>query len=91
MSSLLTFCFQYIRCQGIIIYFISDDAPTGNYKELIKHGAMSEVSAAASFRSGAVNFNTWLLFIQYACCFGVGKYLNMRCCSLYLSFEPSRC
>jgi len=61
---------------GVLIYFISDDAPKGNYNELKKHGQMSEVSAAASFRQGAFNFNTWILFIQYACCFGVELTMN---------------
>ena len=61
---------------GLTIYFISDDAPTGNYKDLKYHGAMPEISAAASFRSGAFNFNTWVLFIQYACCFGVELTMN---------------
>jgi NNP family nitrate/nitrite transporter-like MFS transporter len=56
---------------AIITYYISEDAPKGNYTELKKHGLMPEVSAAASFRSGAVNINSWILFIQYACCFGV--------------------
>jgi len=37
---------------------------------------MSEVSAGASFRQGAININTWLLFIQYACCFGVELTMN---------------
>merc|ERR1712154_312636 len=41
-----------------------------------KHGQMAEVSAAASFRDGAININTWLLFIQYACCFGVELTMN---------------
>merc|ERR1712151_988241 len=44
--------------------------------DLKKHGQMAEVSAAASFRDGAMNFNTWLLFIQYACCFGVELTMN---------------
>jgi NNP family nitrate/nitrite transporter-like MFS transporter len=56
---------------GVIIYFISDDAPKGNYSELKKNGLMPEVSAAASFRTGALNFNTWIYFLQYGCCFGV--------------------
>lgn len=58
-------------CVGVMIYFISDDCPKGNYHELKKHGAMPEVSAAASFRAGALNLNTWILFWQYAGCFGV--------------------
>lgn len=61
---------------GVMIYFVSDDAPKGNYSELKKHGQMADVSAAASFRQGAVNFNTWILFIQYACCFGVELTMN---------------
>jgi NNP family nitrate/nitrite transporter-like MFS transporter len=61
---------------GVAIYFISDDAPKGNYDELKKRGNMPEVSAAASFRSGAININTWLLFLQYACCFGVELTMN---------------
>ena len=49
---------------GVMIYYISDDAPKGNYGELKKHGQMAEVSAAASFRQGAFNLNTWFLFVQ---------------------------
>ena len=40
---------------GLMIYFVSDDAPKGQYHELKKHGQMPEISAAASFRSGAFN------------------------------------
>ena len=61
---------------GVIMYKISDDAPKGNYNEMKKHGTMSEVSAAASFRNGAMNINTWILFLQYACCFGVELTMN---------------
>ena len=67
-------------CVGLITGFtiinISDDSPNGNYKELKEQGVMQEVSAAASFRDGALNFNTWLLFIQYGCCFGVELTMN---------------
>ena len=71
---------------GIIIYFISDDAPKGNYSDLKKHGSMPEVSAAASFRSGAWNFNTWVLFLQYAGCFGVELTMN-NAAALYFKDE----
>jgi len=61
---------------GFIMLKISDDCPKGNYKEMKEKGIMTEVSAAASFRQGAMNVNTWLLFIQYACCFGVELTMN---------------
>ena len=53
-----------------MIYFVSDDAPKGNYSELKKHGLMKEVSTTTSFRQSASNVNTWLLALQYAVCFG---------------------
>lgn len=61
---------------GFTILKISDDCPKGNYKEMKENGIMQEVSAASSFRDGAMNFNTWLLFIQYGCCFGVELTMN---------------
>lgn len=61
---------------GIIVYRISDDSPKGNYIELKKHGAMPEVSTIFSFRKGCWNHNTWILFIQYAACFGVELTMN---------------
>jgi len=61
---------------GIVIYFVTDDAPKGNYTELKKNGLMQPVSAAASFRSGALNLNTWIMFIHYGCCFGVELTMN---------------
>jgi NNP family nitrate/nitrite transporter-like MFS transporter len=36
-----------------------------------KNGTMAEVSASASFRTGAMNLNTWIMALQYACSFGV--------------------
>jgi len=61
---------------GFLVLRISDDCPKGNYKEMKRNGTMQEVSAAASFRSGATNFNTWILFIHYGCCFGVELTMN---------------
>ena len=61
---------------GIVTYFISDDAPKGNYSELKRQGKMKEVSATRSFRSGSMDLNTWILFFQYACCFGVELTMN---------------
>jgi NNP family nitrate/nitrite transporter-like MFS transporter len=74
-------------CVGILtgytIMQISDDCPKGNYKEMKQNGIMNEVSAAASFRDGALNFNTWLLFIQYGCCFGVELTMNNAAASYF--------
>lgn len=71
---------------GILIIMYSDDAPKGNYKDLKMHGSMPEISAASSFRTGAFNFNTWVLFFQYACCFGVELTMN-NAAALYFKDE----
>eukprot|EP00545_Synedropsis_sp_CCMP1620_P003692 CAMPEP_0119028342 /NCGR_PEP_ID=MMETSP1176-20130426/38707_1 /TAXON_ID=265551 /ORGANISM="Synedropsis recta cf, Strain CCMP1620" /LENGTH=277 /DNA_ID=CAMNT_0006984461 /DNA_START=1 /DNA_END=834 /DNA_ORIENTATION=- len=69
-----------------MIYFISDDAPKGNYHEMKKNGTMPQVSATACFQSGVFNFNTWLLFMQYGCCFGVELTMN-NAAALYFKEE----
>lgn len=51
---------------GVVVFFISDDAPKGNYSELKKHGALAPVSGVRSCSRGTFNLNTWLLFVQYA-------------------------
>lgn len=64
----------------------SDDAPTGNFHELKGHGCMPNISATSSFRDGAYNLNTWLLFFQYGCCFGVELTMN-NAAALYFKEE----
>jgi MFS transporter, NNP family, nitrate/nitrite transporter len=56
---------------GLAIYFFSDDCPKGNYGDLKKRGVMKDVSLAKSAMTGSLNWATWIMFIQYACCFGV--------------------
>ena len=55
---------------GCILPFISDDAPVGNYRAMKKQGSMDRVFMTTSLRSGATR-NTWILYAQYACSFGV--------------------
>lgn len=45
-------------------YFFSEDCPLGNHKEVKNAGLMMERSAMDSFRSGALNLNSWILFLQ---------------------------
>jgi len=71
-------------CTGLTVIFTSDDCPEGNYKKLIKEGRMQAVSASASLRQGAINLNTWLLYIQYGCCFGVELTMNNAAASYFV-------
>lgn len=69
---------------GVLVILTSEDCPEGNYKQLIKEGRMVPVSASASLRQGAVNLNTWLLYIQYGCCFGVELTMNNAAASYFV-------
>jgi len=69
---------------GVLVIRTSEDCPQGNYKDLQKSGQMPQVSAAASFRGGALDLNTWLLYIQYGCCFGVELTMNNAAASHFV-------
>lgn len=70
---------------GCIVPFVSDDAPMGNYSEMRKNGSMDQIFFTTSLRSGATK-NTWILYIQYACSFGVELVMN-NAAVLYFSSE----
>ncbi|CAM9598541.1 unnamed protein product, partial [Ascophyllum nodosum] len=63
--------------------FLADDCPKGNYKELQAHGAMTRKSSAESAKLGYLNVNSWLLFLQYAACFGVELTVNNTAASYF--------
>merc|ERR1719201_1526955 len=65
-----------VLCWAGTMIFISDDSPKGNYDKLQRTGAMKKVSAKSSFGLAAKNLNTWLLFCQYGCSFGVELTMN---------------
>lgn len=69
---------------AIIVVNTSEDCPDGNYKDLKKLGRMPQISASASFRGASVDFNTWLLYIQYGCCFGVELTMNNAAASYFV-------
>lgn len=49
----------------------SDDSPKGNFRERKANGFMQVESAKGAILRSCCKWNTWLLFVQYGCCFGV--------------------
>jgi NNP family nitrate/nitrite transporter-like MFS transporter len=49
----------------------ADDCPKGNFRKRKHRGLMATESALDALQRGASHWNTWLLFVQYGCCFGV--------------------
>lgn len=64
----------FITAYCVVKY--TDDSPKGNFSKLKKQKQMGHVSVVDSYRAGILNRNTWLLFVQYACCFGVEITMN---------------
>uniref|UniRef100_A0A7S3PUF4 Major facilitator superfamily (MFS) profile domain-containing protein n=1 Tax=Chaetoceros debilis TaxID=122233 RepID=A0A7S3PUF4_9STRA len=56
---------------AVLVMKFSDDSPKGNYRKLKRLGLMPRVQAMKAVKDAATDMNTWLLFVQYACCFGV--------------------
>ena len=70
---------------GCIVPFVSDDAPMGNYSEMRKNGSMDQIFFTTSLKNGATK-NTWILYVQYACSFGVELVMN-NAAVLYFTSE----
>ncbi|KAJ8611042.1 hypothetical protein CTAYLR_009877 [Chrysophaeum taylorii] len=54
----------------------SDDSPRGDLNHLYASGVIQRKTAKDSMKVGFSNINSWLLGVQYACCFGVELHVN---------------
>ena len=62
---------------GIAYFFLTQDAPLGNYKELRAKGLMPQASQVrGSFLMAAKDYRVWALFVIYGVCFGVELTIN---------------
>jgi MFS transporter, NNP family, nitrate/nitrite transporter len=73
-------------CSGLWILRYSDDTPKGDYGELKMHGLKTVEPASTLIYSASRNRNTWILFVQYATCFGVEITMN-NATALYFTEE----
>ena len=62
---------------GIAYYFLTQDAPEGNFKELREAGKMPEKKATkGTFIESCKDRRVWALFVIYAACFGIELTIN---------------
>ena len=62
---------------GIAYYFLTQDSPYGNYRELRAAGKMTPApSVSGSFLEAARDYRVWALFVIYGACFGVELTIN---------------
>ncbi|QJQ96190.1 MULTISPECIES: MFS transporter [Halomonadaceae] len=66
---------------GIAYYFLTQDAPDGNFSELRARGELPPAAkgrgkGSGSFMDAARDIRVWALFVVYAICFGVELTIN---------------
>ena len=71
---------------AVCVVKFTDDSPKGNYSKLKKVNMMGHINVMEAYRKGIFDTNTWLLFVQYACCFGVEITMN-NAAALYFHDE----
>jgi NNP family nitrate/nitrite transporter-like MFS transporter len=57
---------------GIAYWFLTQDCPTGNFKELRERGELPARKAAGNtFALACRDYRVWILFVLYGACFGL--------------------
>jgi NNP family nitrate/nitrite transporter-like MFS transporter len=68
---------------GVAYYFLTQDAPEGNFSTLRAQGRLADKAATkGSFWAAARDYRVWALFVIYGCCFGMELTLD-NIASLY--------
>ncbi|KAL7535648.1 hypothetical protein ACHAXR_010773 [Thalassiosira sp. AJA248-18] len=77
-----------LMCTIFTFYVLrySDDSPKGNYRKRKHLGLMQKPSATKHIKAAIHDHNTWLLLIQYGCCFGV-ELTTSNAAALYFKEE----
>jgi NNP family nitrate/nitrite transporter-like MFS transporter len=62
---------------GFAYYFLTQDSPEGNYRQLRAEGRMAHSSSVnGSFLAAARDHRVWSLFVIYGACFGIELTIN---------------
>lgn len=62
---------------GVLYYFMTQDTPEGNFKELREKDQMpSKAKSRGSFIAACRDYRVWSLFVIYGACFGIELTIN---------------
>jgi MFS transporter, NNP family, nitrate/nitrite transporter len=62
---------------GVAYYYLTQDAPDGNFRDLRARGLMPEKSfSSGTFFEACRDYRVWALFVIYGACFGIELTLN---------------
>ncbi len=69
---------------GVAYYFLTQDTPDGNFKDLRAAGKMPpRKQSSGTFKEACTDSRVWSLFLIYGCCFGVELVIDSNI-ALYL-------
>ena len=72
---------------GLAYYFLTQDAPEGNFKDLRAAGKMPDKKqASGAFLEACKDRRVWALFVVYAACFGVELTINNVAALYFLDY-----
>merc|ERR1719326_2192397 len=58
------------------MFLFTDECPSGKLSDALAAGKREKVTVKESTRGGFTNLNSWILFVQYATCFGIELHIN---------------
>jgi NNP family nitrate/nitrite transporter-like MFS transporter len=61
---------------GVAYWFLTQDTPEGNFRELRAAGKLSKRSAQGTFLEACRDHRVWALFVVYGACFGIELTIN---------------
>jgi NNP family nitrate/nitrite transporter-like MFS transporter len=56
---------------GVAYFFVTQDTPEGNFRELRAAGKLAKSSSRGMFIEACRDPRVWALFVTYGCCFGI--------------------
>ncbi len=62
-------------CAGIAYFFITQDTPEGNFKDLHKD-KLKKKAAGKNLKAVISDYRVWILFLSYGACFGIELTMN---------------
>lgn len=70
-----------------LYYKYTQDSPLGNYKDLREQGVSVEGGKKTGwtvFKAASLNYRVWMLFVTYACCFGIELFVHNVAATYYV-------
>jgi NNP family nitrate/nitrite transporter-like MFS transporter len=73
---------------GIAYYFLTQDTPRGNYRELARTETPASVSARGAFLLACRDPRVWMMFCAYGLCFGVELTIDNVAAMYFVDYFP---